>query len=251
MAEKYQSRGKKSNRKFEVLGAKRLAMHLPLPLVEVWEELQPQVEHLTGLAGLKSSGRWSRMKWRGAWGRVTIPRPHRSACVGASNLDSWCSQARRCLVTPRVRTHEGQEVALDNYGRLQHDGRAIRSHRHPDVFWIRLGLPGCVPPRHLSGRGGKKAVQKLRWHCDKGRIRHLTWHNSRLLEWLILLTVQKRSTLVWSYASLRNVTANKALPEDMRWRASCQARARRSWIGCGSWRNRGKRRNGSCHWGSS
>ena len=57
MAEKYQSRGKKANRKFEVLGAKRLAMHLPLPLVEVWEELQPQVEHLTGLAGLKSSGR--------------------------------------------------------------------------------------------------------------------------------------------------------------------------------------------------
>ena len=57
MAEKYQSRGKKSNRKFKVLGAKQLAMHLPLPLVEVWEELQPQVEHLTGLAGLKSSGR--------------------------------------------------------------------------------------------------------------------------------------------------------------------------------------------------
>ena len=28
-------------------------MDLPLPLVEVWEELQPEVEHLTGLAGLK------------------------------------------------------------------------------------------------------------------------------------------------------------------------------------------------------
>jgi len=28
-------------------------MRLPLPLVEVWEELQPEVEHLTGLAGLK------------------------------------------------------------------------------------------------------------------------------------------------------------------------------------------------------
>ena len=28
-------------------------MHLPLPLVELWEELQPQVEHLAGLAGLQ------------------------------------------------------------------------------------------------------------------------------------------------------------------------------------------------------
>src|SRR6187397_694281 len=53
MAEKYQSRGKKSNRKFEVLGAKRLAMHLPLPLVEVWEELQPQVERPNRAGGIE------------------------------------------------------------------------------------------------------------------------------------------------------------------------------------------------------
>ena len=26
---------------------------MPLPVVEVWEELQPHVEHLTGLAGLQ------------------------------------------------------------------------------------------------------------------------------------------------------------------------------------------------------
>jgi hypothetical protein len=30
-----------------------LAVSVPLPLVEVWEELQPEVEHLTGLAGLQ------------------------------------------------------------------------------------------------------------------------------------------------------------------------------------------------------
>ena len=28
-------------------------MQVPLPLVEVWEELQPQVEHWAGLAGLQ------------------------------------------------------------------------------------------------------------------------------------------------------------------------------------------------------
>jgi hypothetical protein len=43
----------KSKQKFEVLGAKQLPMEVPLPLVEVWEELQPQVEHLAGLAGLQ------------------------------------------------------------------------------------------------------------------------------------------------------------------------------------------------------
>ena len=53
MAMRYQSSAKKSNRKFEVVGARQLAVHLPLPLVELWEELQPQVEHLAGLAGLQ------------------------------------------------------------------------------------------------------------------------------------------------------------------------------------------------------
>src|ERR1700694_5012359 len=53
MAERYQSRARKSTKKFEVMGRKEVAVRLPLPLVEVWEELQPEVEHLTGLAGLK------------------------------------------------------------------------------------------------------------------------------------------------------------------------------------------------------
>jgi hypothetical protein len=53
MAERYQSSGKKSTKKFEVMGRKEVAVRLPLPVVEVWEELQPEVEHLTGLAGLK------------------------------------------------------------------------------------------------------------------------------------------------------------------------------------------------------
>jgi hypothetical protein len=53
MADRYQSSAKKSTKKFEVMGRKEVAVRLPLPLVEVWEELQPEVEHLTGLAGLK------------------------------------------------------------------------------------------------------------------------------------------------------------------------------------------------------
>ena len=53
MRKTYQGIAGKSKRKFELLGSKEVAVRLPLPLVEVWEELQPEVEHLTGLAGLK------------------------------------------------------------------------------------------------------------------------------------------------------------------------------------------------------
>jgi hypothetical protein len=47
MAETYQSSAKKFTKKFEVMGSKEVAVRLPLPLVEVWEEVQPEVEHLT------------------------------------------------------------------------------------------------------------------------------------------------------------------------------------------------------------
>jgi hypothetical protein len=55
MAEKYQRCAKKSTKKFELLGRREVAVPLPLPLVKVWEELQPEVEHLTGLAVLRPS----------------------------------------------------------------------------------------------------------------------------------------------------------------------------------------------------
>jgi len=44
MTKRYQTGTKKSTRKFEVVGDRQLAVWLPLPLVEVWEELQPRVE---------------------------------------------------------------------------------------------------------------------------------------------------------------------------------------------------------------
>ena len=37
----------KSNQKFEVIGNRELLVEVPLPMVEVWEELQAQVEQLT------------------------------------------------------------------------------------------------------------------------------------------------------------------------------------------------------------
>lgn len=130
MAERYQSSAKKSMRKFEVVGERQLAVRLPLPLVEVWEELQTRVEQLTGEAGLQIL----RAILEDEVTRRVGP-PHRPDA--ASSSVRWGRQpgyvvfsGQKVAVTrPRVRTREGQEVALDSYARLQHDGRRQRAVR--------------------------------------------------------------------------------------------------------------------------
>jgi len=49
----YQRKERKSNHKFEVVGGQELTVQVPLPLAEVWAEIQTQVEELTGQAGLQ------------------------------------------------------------------------------------------------------------------------------------------------------------------------------------------------------
>jgi transposase-like protein len=130
MAKKYQTRARKSNRKFEVLGGKEVAVRLPLPLVEVWEQLQPEVEHLTGLAGLKIIRAVIEDEVR----RRVGPRYQPDA---ESNCVRWGQQPgyvvfagqKVAVERPRVRTREGEEVPLDSYERLQHDGRRQRAVR--------------------------------------------------------------------------------------------------------------------------
>ncbi len=130
MADRYQSSGKKSTKKFEVLGSKEVAVRLPLPLVEVWEELQPEVEHLTGLAGLKII----RAVIEDEVMRRVGPRHQPDA---ASSCLRWGQQSgyvvfagqKVAVQRPRVRTRQGEEVQLDSYARLQHDGRRQRAVR--------------------------------------------------------------------------------------------------------------------------
>jgi len=50
---KYQRQVRKSNHKFDVVRGQELMMRVPLPLAEVWAEMQTQVEELTGQAGLQ------------------------------------------------------------------------------------------------------------------------------------------------------------------------------------------------------
>ena len=53
MRNKYQRKECKSNHKFAVVGGQELLVRVPLPMAEVWAEMQAQVEELTGQAGLQ------------------------------------------------------------------------------------------------------------------------------------------------------------------------------------------------------
>ncbi len=53
MRNKYQRKERKSNHKFEIVRGQELQVRVPLPIAEVWAEMQAQVEELTGKAGLQ------------------------------------------------------------------------------------------------------------------------------------------------------------------------------------------------------
>jgi transposase-like protein len=149
MADRYQRSRKKSTKKFEVMGSKEVAVRLPLPLVEVWEELQPEVEHLTGLAGLKII----RAVIEDEVLRRVGPRHQPNA---ASSCLRWGQQSgyvvfagqKVAVERPRVRTRQGEEVQLDSYARLQHDGRRQRA--------VREGIVAG-----LTSRNYRRAVQSV------------------------------------------------------------------------------------------
>ena len=53
MRKKYQRKDRKSNHKFEVVRGQELLVRMPLPMAEVWAEMQAKVEELAGQAGLQ------------------------------------------------------------------------------------------------------------------------------------------------------------------------------------------------------
>ena len=149
MRNKYQRRSSKSKHNFEVVGRKELAVQVPLPLVEVWEELQPQVEQLTGLAGLQII----RAVIEDEVTRRVGPRHHpgeQSGCVRWGQQPGYVvfGGQKVAVDRPRVRTRKGQEVELDSYSRLQHDGRRQRA--------VREGIVAG-----LSARNYHRAVQSV------------------------------------------------------------------------------------------
>ena len=149
MRKSYQGTEDKSKRKFEVLGKRELLVQVPRPMAEVWEELQAEVEHLTGEAGLRIIGAILENEVTQRVGPWHHPGPTAGAVRWGRQPGYVIFSGRKVGVTrPRVRTREGQEVDLDSYARLQHDGRRQRA--------VREGIVAG-----LTSRNYRRAVESI------------------------------------------------------------------------------------------
>ena len=130
MRKKYQRQDHKSNPKFEIVRGQELLVQVPLPMAEVWAELQARVEELTGQAGLQIL---RAILENEVTRRVGPPhRPNPSAgCVRWGKQPGYVVFSGRKVPVerPRVRTREGQEVELESYRQLQRDGKLQRAVR--------------------------------------------------------------------------------------------------------------------------
>jgi transposase-like protein len=127
---KYQSKEGKSIPTFEVVAGQELLVQVPLPIAEVWAEMQAQVEELAGQAGLQIL---RAILENEVTRRVGPPhRPNPSAgCVRWGKQPGYVVFGGRKVPVerPRVRTREGQEVELESYRQLQQDGKLQRAVR--------------------------------------------------------------------------------------------------------------------------
>ena len=127
MSKKYQRKEHKSNDKFEVVGGRELLVRVPLPLAEVWAEMQAQVEELTGQAGLQILRAILENEVTRRVGPPHRPNPT-AGCVRWGKQPGYVVFAGQKipLERPRVRTREGREVELESYGQSQQARKSLR-----------------------------------------------------------------------------------------------------------------------------
>jgi putative transposase len=125
---KYQKEVRKSNHKLEIVRGQELLVRVPLPMAEVWTEMQAQVEALTGQAGLQILRAILEEEVRRRVGPPHRPNPS-AGCVRWGKQPGYVvfGGKKISLERPRVRTREGQEVELESYGQLQLDGKLQRA----------------------------------------------------------------------------------------------------------------------------
>jgi len=145
----YQEAQDKSKQKFEVIGKREMLVEVPLPMVEVWEEMQAEVEQLTGQAGLRIISAILENEVTRRVGPSHQPGPESGAVRWGRQPGYVVFGGRKVgIERPRVRTRKGQEVELDSYTRLQHDGRRQRA--------VREGIVAG-----LTSRNYRRAVQSV------------------------------------------------------------------------------------------
>ena len=96
-----------------------MLVEVPLPMVEVWEELQAQVEQLTGEAGLRIIGAILENEVTRRVGPSHQPGPESGAVRWGRQPGYVVFGGRKVAIErPRVRTRKGREVELDSYARM-------------------------------------------------------------------------------------------------------------------------------------
>lgn len=174
MNKTYQRNHLKSKEKSEGgQGAKNI--NLPLPLWEVWEDLQASVERLSGEAGLLIVRAIVEEEVRQRVGERHHPEQ------GGENV-RWGRQAGYVVLggqkveflRPRVRTRAGAEVELDSYRRLQQDGRMQRAVAESLVCGLSTRKYRRATQAFLEGYGiQKSSVSRHFIQATSGQLRRL------------------------------------------------------------------------------
>lgn len=158
MRKRYQTRRGKSKGKFEVLNGREVAVRMPLPLAEVWEELQAEVERMTGEAGLKILRAILEDEVTQKVGPAYRPESGLEARRWGSQRGYVVFGGQKIpLDRPRVRKRGGGEVELETYRKLQQDGRMQRAVRERLVCGISSRHYGRAVQSVLAGYGIRRS----------------------------------------------------------------------------------------------
>ena len=160
MRNNYQRKERKSNHNFEVVRGPQLMVRVPLPMAEVWAEMQAQVEKLTGQAGLQILRAILENEVTSRVGPPHRPNPA-AGCVRWGKQPGYGVFAGQKipLERPRVRTREGQEVELESHGQLQQDGKLQRAVQER-IYEIFMNLSGL----------SEQSLAMLSWTAGRGSV---------------------------------------------------------------------------------
>jgi hypothetical protein len=155
---KYQRKERKSNHKLEIVRGQELLVRVPLPMAEVWAEMQAQVEELTGQAGLQILRAILENEVTRRVGPPHRPNPT-AGCVRWGKQSGYVvfGGQKIPLERPRVRTREGQEVELESYGQLQQNGKLQRAVRERMVAGLSMRNYRRAVESVLEGYGIEKS----------------------------------------------------------------------------------------------
>jgi putative transposase len=157
----YQRKERKSIHKLEEVQGQELQVRVPLPMVEVWAEMQAKVEELAGQAGLQILRAILENEVAHRVGPPHRPNPS-AGCVRWGKQPGYVVFAGKKipLERPRVRTREGQEVELEleSYRQLQQDGKLQRAVQEGVVAGCPRGTTGERWTVFWKATGSRRAV---------------------------------------------------------------------------------------------